>query len=240
MGRLVDTLDELKIRERTFIIFTTDNGTSGNLRGTVNGVRPSGGKASKYEGGVSEPFIVNCPGTVAAGSETDALTDFSDLLPTFAELGGATLPADTVSDGVSIAPVILGKADDTPRKWILAMGHGAAVFDERGIHGQTPYVGRVLRDKRWKVWVNEQGQIDQLYDMQQDPLEQTNLLAADGTGPAAAAASLKILREAVAAMPAQDAQPRYLPRAANSWDMKPKSSADRNAKPRQKKRRGKE
>ena len=240
VGRLVDTLDELKIRERTFIIFTTDNGTSGNLRGTVNGVRPSGGKASKYEGGVSEPFIVNCPGTVAAGSETDALTDFSDLLPTFAELGGATLPADTVSDGVSIAPVILGKADDTPRKWILAMGHGAAVFDERGIHGQTPYVGRVLRDKRWKVWVNEQGQIDQLYDMQQDPLEQTNLLAADGTGPAAAAASLKILREAVAAMPAQDAQPRYLPRAANSWDMKPKSSADRNAKPRQKKRRGKE
>lgn len=226
VGRLVDTLDELKIRERTIIVFTTDNGTSGELRGTINGVRPSGGKASKYEGGVSEPFIVNCPGTVAAGVETSALTDFSDLLPTFAELGGAELPQGTTLDGVSIAPLILGKADDSPRTWILAMGHGSAKLDQQGVHGQTPYVGRVIRDKRWKVWVNTTGQIDQLFDMQNDPLEQNNLLTTDGTVPAAATASMRLFQTVVADMPPQDARPRYLSRAANPWDMKP--APDRN------------
>ncbi len=226
VGRLVDTLDELKIRERTIIVFTTDNGTSGELRGTINGVRPSGGKASKYEGGVSEPFIVNCPGTVAAGVETSALTDFSDLLPTFAELGGAELPQGTTLDGVSIAPLILGKADDSPRTWILAMGHGSAKLDQQGVHGQTPYVGRVIRDKRWKVWVNTTGQIDQLFDMQNDPLEQNNLLTTNGTVPAAATASMRLFQTVVADMPPQDARPRYLSRAANPWDMKP--APDRN------------
>jgi arylsulfatase A-like enzyme len=80
VGRLVKAVDDADIRKNTIIIFT------------IGGVRPSGGKASNYEGGVCEPFIVNCPGIVAAGAETDALTDFSDLLPTFAELGGAPLP----------------------------------------------------------------------------------------------------------------------------------------------------
>ncbi|MEO0445713.1 MAG: sulfatase-like hydrolase/transferase, partial [Verrucomicrobiota bacterium] len=112
VGRLVASIDELGIRDRTIIIFTTDNGTSGGLRGTINGVKPSGGKASKFEGGVSEPFIVNCPGAVAPG-ETDALTDFSDLLPTFAELGGAELPEGLELDGVSIAPLLLGESETT-------------------------------------------------------------------------------------------------------------------------------
>ncbi len=49
VGRLVSTLDDLKIRDRTIVIFTTDNGTSGGMRGTVNGRRPSGGKGSKFE-----------------------------------------------------------------------------------------------------------------------------------------------------------------------------------------------
>ena len=55
------------------------------------------------------PFIVNCPGTVPAGVETDALTDLSNMLPTFVELGGGTIPEDLIIDGESIAPLILGE-----------------------------------------------------------------------------------------------------------------------------------
>ena len=227
VGRLVKSIDDLGIRERTIIIFTTDNGTSGGLRGTIDGIRPSGGKASKFEGGVSEPFIVNCPGLVAKGAETDALTDFSDLLPTFAELGGAKLPKDVKLDGVSIAPLILGKAKDTPRKWIMALGHGAAKLDTQGVHGASPFVSRVIRDKRWKVWVNTKGEIDQLYDMKNDPYERKNLVT---DNPADASKSMDKFRELVASLPKEDARPRYKPRAANAWDKKPGTDKKKSEK----------
>ncbi|GIT78310.1 MAG: hypothetical protein Ct9H300mP32_6920 [Verrucomicrobiota bacterium] len=128
VGRLVNTLDELKIRDHTLVIFTTDNGTSGGMRGTVNGRRPSGGKGSKFEGGVCQPFIVNCPGLVPGDRKTDALTDFSDLLPTFAELGQAKLPKGVMLDGKSFAPLLLGR--QTTRRatgsWRLATAPGGS------------------------------------------------------------------------------------------------------------------
>ena len=134
MGRVVTTLDELGIRERTIIIFTTDNGTSGGVTGHMHGRAVRGGKAKLTENGPRQPFIVNCPGTVPIG-ETDCLTDFSDLLPTFCELAGAPLPKGATLDGHSIAPVILGQEKDGMREWIMAMGFGAARLDENGVRG---------------------------------------------------------------------------------------------------------
>jgi arylsulfatase A-like enzyme len=222
VGRLVNAVDDLGLRKRTIIIFTTDNGTSGGLRGTVAGKRPSGGKASDFEGGVCEPFIVNCPGLVAEGAETDALTDFSDLLPTFAELGGAKLPQGRTLDGKSFAPLILGKADDSPRKWILAMGHGAARMDTKGVRGRDDYTTRVIRDKRFKVWVKPNRRINALYDLKSDPLERNNLLERDSQDPAVTA-TLKKFNAVVASMPDNDARPQYRPRKANPWDRTPQA-----------------
>ena len=90
----------------------------------------------------------------------------------------------------------------------------------------------MLRDKRWKVWVNTDGAIDQLYDMQDDPYEKRNLLAKPNGVPAEATDSLNSLRQVVASLPKQDARPRYTPRAANPWDRKP---GNQKAKKRSKK-----
>ena len=218
VGRLVKALEEAGVRKNTIIIFTTDNGTSGGLRGRINGQRPTGGKGKNYEGGVCQPFIVNCPGKVPAGVETDALTDFSDLLPTFAELGGAKFPKGVKLDGHSIAPLLLGKAKDSPREWILAMGHGAARLTPAGVRGRTDYMDRVLRDKRYKVWLEKGPEISRLYDLQTDPLELTNLI--ESQKPAHLAA-LKKFRAIIAAQPQTDARPQYRPRKANAWDRKP-------------------
>ncbi|MHC4252761.1 MAG: sulfatase-like hydrolase/transferase, partial [Planctomycetota bacterium] len=136
VGRLVGAIDELGIRDRTIVIFTTDNGSGGRITGSLKGRKVKGGKAKESENGVCEPFIVNCPGLVPAGVETDALTDFTDLLPTFVELGGGKVPGDLTIDGVSFAPVILGKAKDTSREWIMALGHGGAKLDAEGVRGQ--------------------------------------------------------------------------------------------------------
>jgi arylsulfatase A-like enzyme len=233
VGKLVKALVDLDLRKKTIIIFTTDNGTSGGLRGTVKGARPSGGKASKYEGGVCEPFIANCPGLVPSGVETDALTDFTDLLPTFVELAGAKLPQGVPLDGTSFAPLLLGKADDSPREWIMALGHGAARLDAKGVRGKADFTSRVIRDKRYKVWVDEQRQITQLYDLQNDPLEKKNLI--DGTGPELKAA-LEKFQKVLDAMPKRDARPQYRKRKALPWDRKPGASKSKPKRNRRKRR----
>ncbi|MBN2312677.1 MAG: sulfatase-like hydrolase/transferase [Sedimentisphaerales bacterium] len=215
VGRLVRTLDELNIRDRTIIIFTTDNGSGGGLTGTRNGRKIPGGKAKKTENGVCAPYIVHCPGLVPQGIVTDALTDFTDLLPTFAELGGANVPKDLTIDGVSIAPLLLGKSKDSPRRWIMALGHGPAKVDKEGVRGKVDYAERVIRDKQYKVWVSEQRKISQLYDLLSDPFEEDNLMTS--TKPEHLAAIRKF-QAVVNAMPEKDARPQYKPRKLNPWD----------------------
>ena len=217
VGRICKALDKLQIRDRTIIIFTTDNGSPNGFTGTLNGRKIPGGKAKKTENGICAPFIVNCPGIVPQGVVTDALTDFTDLLPTFAELGGAKVPEDLKIDGVSIAPLLLGKANDSGRDWIMALGHGPARLDEKGVRGQVDYTERVIRDKRYKVWVSEQRKITQLYDLQSDPFEQSNLIVS--TKPEHLAA-IKKFQAVVDNMPEKDDRPGYTPRKANPWDRK--------------------
>jgi arylsulfatase A-like enzyme len=219
VGRLVDALDELELREKTIILFTTDNGSTNGILGHRKGEEVKGAKARKIEAGVCEPFIANCPGTVPAGVETDALTDFSDLLPTFVELGGGSVPDDLVIDGKSFAPLLLGKAKDSPRDWILAMGHGPGKLDELGVRGKVDFAERVLRDKRYKVWVNESRTIYKLFDLQSDPWEKTNLLGVEQELPEHVEA-VRRFQKIVDAMPETDARPLYEPRAANPWDKK--------------------
>ncbi len=217
VGRLVNTLDTLGIRDRTIIIFTTDNGTDRSIEGKRNGMRVQGGKAKKTENGICAPFIVNCPGLVPQGLVSDELTDFTDLAPTFAELAGTKMPDEIEIDGVSIAPFLLGKTNETKRDWILAMGHGPAVRDEEGIRGVHPYASRVIRDKRFKVWVNEQRRIDQLFDLIEDPLEKNNLISSADPNHKKA---IQKFQAVVDTIPTNDARPKYDQRAPNPWDKK--------------------
>jgi arylsulfatase A-like enzyme len=154
---------------------------------------------------------------VPQGVVTDALTDFTDLLPTFAELGGARVPKNLKMDGVSVAPLLLGKANDSPRKWIMALGHGPAILDEKGVRGKVDYTERVLRDKRYKVWVSEQRRISKLYDLSADPFEENNLIGS--FRPEHMKAILKF-QAVVDSMPAKDNRPQYKPRKPNPWDKK--------------------
>jgi arylsulfatase A-like enzyme len=217
VGQLTKALDDLGLRNRTIVIFTTDNGSGGSITGTRNGRRIKGGKGKESENGVCEPFIVNCPGLVPAGVETDALTDFTDLLPTFVDLGGGRVPDDLIIDGVSIAPVILGRAKDSSRDWIMALGHGPARLDEKGVRGQDDFTTRVIRDKQFKVWVSSEKEIFRLHDLKKDPWEETNLLNSD---LAEHQAAIRKFQAVLDTLPDRDARPLYEPRAPNPWDMK--------------------
>ncbi len=215
VGRLVKTLDETGVRDNTIVVFTTDNGTSRGIRGSLNGRLVRGGKARLTENGPRQPFIVNGPGLVPVGVETDELTDFSDLFPTFCELAGVDVPAGIEIDGKSIATLVLGKATSGPREWIAAMGYGAAKLDATGVRGVDDYAPRVIRDKRYKVHVYD-GKVRELYDLARDPDERKNLLESDLPEHVAA---LQKLRAASETMPSKDARPRYDPLPAQPWDV---------------------
>lgn len=102
-------LVELGIRENTLILFIGDNGTDTPITTDWNGRVIQGGKRSMNDNGLRVPFIANWPGTIAPGTASDRLIDFSDILPTFCELAGAPLPEGRTIDGYSLVPEMLGK-----------------------------------------------------------------------------------------------------------------------------------
>jgi len=216
VGRLVKALDDLKLRDNTIIIFTTDNGTAKKMTARMNGRTVRGGKATLGEPGVRAPFIVNCPGLVPAGIVTDELTDFTDMLPTFAELAGAELPGDVVIDGCSIASLLRGTASDSIRDWIMAMGFGAAKLARGRVVGVKQFADRVVRDRQYKLWVLD-GRSARLFDLLADPAETNNLI--DSTDPRFVAAR-KMLEAVVQSFPGKDAAPGYDATPPQPWDKK--------------------
>jgi arylsulfatase A-like enzyme len=227
VGRLVKALDELNIRDKTIIFFTTDNGSSRGITARMNGRLVKGGKATIGEPGVGAPFIVNCPGLVPAGVRTDALTDFTDMFPTFADLAGARIPNDMNIDGHSIAKLILGKADDSSRNWIMAMGFGAAKLTDGRVVPVKRFADRVVRDKRHKLWLLD-GKPAKLFDLIADPAEKNNLLLKNNDPDVAAAR--KKLQAVAQSFPEKDAAPKYDPTPPQPWDRKPVRAGKKNLK----------
>ncbi len=164
VGKLVDHLDRLKLRDNTLIVFTGDNGTGGGYAGlsTVRGRRLSGEKGSMLEGGALVPLIANWPGHTPAGQVTSDLVDSTDFLPTFAELAGAKPPTGAVIDGHSFAPLLHGRKGQ-PRD---------SVFIQLARQWYA-------RDAGWKL--NQDGA---LFDMSRAPFEEPRV-ADDTKDPAA-------------------------------------------------------
>jgi arylsulfatase A-like enzyme len=227
VGKLVTALEDAGVREKTIILFTTDNGTGGNSNTRLGRV-VRGGKAKMSEqNGTAMPFIVNCPGVVPSGVVTDALVDFTDILPTFAELAGGKLPVGRELDGKSFAPLILGQAKDGPRKWIMSMGGGAAMLRDGRVVPKLVYDDRVLREKRFKLWIDTNRRPIKLFDLIADPWEEQNLI--DSKNPAAVAA-LKRLTAVAATFPKRDGAPIYDKNPPQKWDRKEGDSSEGKSK----------
>jgi arylsulfatase A-like enzyme len=106
VGRILDAVRASGLAERTFVIFTSDNG--GTPRAVNTPLR--GHKASTWEGGVRVPTIAWWPGQIPAGTATPTIAAMFDVLPTFAALAGAKLPTDRKLDGVNLWPQLTGGA----------------------------------------------------------------------------------------------------------------------------------
>lgn len=104
IGILLDKLDELGIAENTIVVFTSDNGSTG--QSSQEPLR--GNKGGYYEGGIREPFIVRWPGVTKPGSKTATPVLNIDLFPTFADAAGAKIPEGKILDGESLRSLCAG------------------------------------------------------------------------------------------------------------------------------------
>lgn len=146
VGRLLDEVEALGLREHTYVVFMGDNGTwppdfrnpqagrpgeSAHTRHTAAG-RVDGGKSELNDAGCHVPLLVWGPPSVPAGKTCDDLVDVVDLFPTFCELAGTKIPDSLRIDGRSLAPQIHGKPG-IARAWThnaLGRRHGGeTLFD---------------------------------------------------------------------------------------------------------------
>jgi len=218
VGKIYDHLESLGIRDNTIFIWTTDNGTSGSLSNNKDGRTVKGGKSKTTENGVNAPFIVSCPGTVPSGVVCDELVDFTDMLPTFADFASAKLPKEYTFDGYSMQALFTGKSETSPRKWIMAMGGGGGTATEKGIENKFYWRDRVIREKRFKLFLAPDKSIEKLVDIQADPEEQNDL----SRNPEYAGVVTR-LKKVANSFPQFDNDPIYEPRAANDWNKAGKS-----------------
>ena len=112
VGKIEAKLKELGLYENTVILFTGDNGTHGTMRTPMqDGSIIKGGKGSMTDGGTHAPLIV-WGGGIEAREPSEALIDFSDFLPTIADLAGIEVPDAYETDGQSFKPVLAGEKKD--------------------------------------------------------------------------------------------------------------------------------
>ncbi|MGA0903767.1 MAG: sulfatase [Opitutales bacterium] len=152
IGRVLQTLKDLKLDRNTLVIFTSDNGaasgmSSGPLRGGKGG--------PKYEGHMRVPTLAWWPGTIPAGSISKEIGVTTDLLPTLAKLTGSKVPDDRIIDGKDISDVLLGKKD-------AQSPHQLHYYENEGI-----------RRGDWKLV--KKGSRSELYDLSKDPGERKDL-----------------------------------------------------------------
>lgn len=178
-GRLLDVLDELKLRDNTLVIYTSDNGPWNQDRYTKRKKgHPVGsifwgdagplrnGKGSPYEGGYRLPCIVRWPGKVPAERSSDAIFATIDFLPTFANLCGFDVPKDRRIDGIDQTKLLLGKTK-SGRKDFYFNKAGYRLGKWKYLKPNAHFHGYAVEETRKKV--------DELYDLEADLGERNNL-----------------------------------------------------------------
>ncbi len=175
IGRLLDGLKKMGADKNTIIIFTSDNGPLPSFRGSRSaGMR--GTKLSLYEGGINMPFAITWPAKIKAGSEdASSVLTAIDLLPTLSKMAGVSLPANYKSDGIDRSKVILGKPSSRKKDIFWEYGRNTVAFNYPRGNDKSPNLA--MRSGNWKLLMNSDGTDLQLYNLQNDKNETSNLAA---------------------------------------------------------------
>ena len=168
VGEVVSKLKELGLEDNTIILFASDNGI--HKEGGIdpedfnsNGIY-RGAKRDLYEGGIKSPMIASWPGKIEAGTSTDLISAFWDVMPTFADIAGVDKPQNI--DGLSFLPTLLNMDDQEK--------HDHLYWEFHAQGGK-----QAVRQGKWKAvklncLVPEETLVE-LYDLEKDPSETTDI-----------------------------------------------------------------
>ena len=175
LGRLLAQLDQLDLTRKTIVIFTSDHGynigqhgihTKGNgywMLGGGNGPK----RPNMWDTSLRIPLLVRWPGVVKAGSEISEPVMNLDLLPSVLGMLRVALPQGLTQNGLDFSPLLRGEKTATWRD---------AVYGQYDLHNGGLAFMRMIRTNDWKlVRHHHQYQMDELYDLKNDPDEARNL-----------------------------------------------------------------
>ena len=152
VGKILDTLDELKLAENTLVVFFSDNGAVGMCPKDFRMFR--GGKFSHYEGGHRVPAVAWWPGRIKPNTRSDKLIIGFDLFPTLTDVAGLSKSNPHNLDGQSFKAHLLEQEK----------------FPDRDIFfGYEPKLGTAMRRGNWKMIIKESKV--QLFNLDHDPKE---------------------------------------------------------------------
>lgn len=167
VGRILDALKAQGLDENTIILLSSDNGGLSTLArpGPTSNVPLRAGKGWCYEGGIRVPFLVKAPGIDTSNTTIDTPAISMDFFPTILDLAGLPPRPDLHQDGVSLKPLLEGKAiQDRPLFWHYPHYHGST---------WTP--GAAIRDGDWKLIQFYEYDKVELYNLKDDLGESNEL-----------------------------------------------------------------
>lgn len=218
LGRIVQTLDELKLADNTLLIFFSDNG--GLFKrfddAGVEVMRNTPLRAEKgtlYEGGIREPLIVRWPGKIAAGSECAEVVSSVDFVPTMIDVAGLKQEVRHNIDGVSLLPLLMQSG---------GIDRDAIFWHYPHYHHTTP-AGAVRSGDYKLIEYFDDGRLE-LYNLTKDIGEQKNLADKMPEKAKALHAKLVTWRKSIGArMPTKNAD--YDPEKSHLWKRRPRPTA---------------
>lgn len=169
IGRVLDTLEKLGIRDNTLIVFASDNGPTNAFskkagwldewpKEMLGSTGPlSGWKNQFWEGGIRVPFIMSWPDRLKKGMVYDSPVSTLDLYPTFCAAANQKIPEETIIDGVDLVPYITGEKQGQPHDKLYWYDN------EKG----------AMRDGDWKLWIHKN--TVKLFNLKTDLAEKKDL-----------------------------------------------------------------
>lgn len=167
VGKIIETLEQNNLREKTLIFYLSDNGAALSRPNDLGGVNLPlrSGKGSVYDGGVRVPYVMSWPGVITPGVDNERIVSSMDIFSTTVELAGASIPNDRVIDGVNLIPYLTGEKQGQP--------HEALFFRRKDRNSWSIRQG----DFKWVYngKTNEEPEGGGLYDIQNDISESVEL-----------------------------------------------------------------
>lgn len=224
IGRILGELDAQGLKGNTLVLFCSDNG---GICKISKQTPYRAGKGSYFEGGIREPLVVRWPGRVAANSTCEVPVIGTDFYPTFLAAAGLPIPGNKVLDGENLMPLLTGEGGIADRTLFWHFPVYLQKYAGKGDDSHDPLFrtrpGSALRQEKWKLHEYfEDGRLE-LYDLESDPGERTNIAASRPEKAVELHQLLRRWREELNAPVPTEKNPGYNP----------------NAKPKPKKRKGK-